>query len=271
MPSHFSRQHGEMADRVHLRALRAGLAAHRLLAVEGVHGAGDADGRPVLVDAAACRTATAAWCWSAGATARRTSPWDRRDRARSASRSRGRACWPCRARRRRAKAKRPIARERAQGSASSAHEASNARANAVRFMRTSRSRLGPNCAPSGPAFPAKARPQALERPSVLKPPGRFWPAIPTIQDGLNLPRRRRNQRAWGVQDARPFQWEDHHDRQHRPRQHAGTRRHRVHAGAAAASTPYDGRWSLSSRPNAAPATPTISRSRSITATSRFQD
>ena len=44
------RQHGEMADRVHLRALRAGLAAHRVLAVEGVHGAGNADGRPVLVD-----------------------------------------------------------------------------------------------------------------------------------------------------------------------------------------------------------------------------
>jgi hypothetical protein len=43
------RQHGKMAERIHLRALRAGLAALGLFAVEGVPGAGDADGRPVLV------------------------------------------------------------------------------------------------------------------------------------------------------------------------------------------------------------------------------
>ena len=60
----------------------------------------------VLVAQRRARTATAAWCWSADATARRTSPSDWRDAARSASRSRGRACWPCRSRRRRARATR---------------------------------------------------------------------------------------------------------------------------------------------------------------------
>ncbi len=42
-------QHRKMPDGVHLGALGAGLAAHRLLAVEGVRRAGNADGRPILV------------------------------------------------------------------------------------------------------------------------------------------------------------------------------------------------------------------------------
>ena len=131
------RQHGEMADRVHLRALRAGLAAHRLLAVEGVHACPECRRSAGTCRRAACRTATAAWCWSADATARRISPWDWRDTARSASRWRCRACWPCRARRPRARVK-PTDADCACASgenAISAHEASSARANAVRVMR----------------------------------------------------------------------------------------------------------------------------------------
>jgi hypothetical protein len=42
-------QHRKVPDGIHLGALRAGLSAHCLLAVEGVNRAGDADGRPILV------------------------------------------------------------------------------------------------------------------------------------------------------------------------------------------------------------------------------
>ena len=41
-------QHGEMADCIHLRALRSGLPAHGLLAVEGVPRARDSDRRPIF-------------------------------------------------------------------------------------------------------------------------------------------------------------------------------------------------------------------------------
>jgi hypothetical protein len=40
-------QHREVADRIHLRALRPRFAAHSLLAVEGVPRTSDADGRPI--------------------------------------------------------------------------------------------------------------------------------------------------------------------------------------------------------------------------------
>ena len=41
-------QHGEMADRVHLRALRPGLSADGLLAIEGMPRTRDSDRRPIF-------------------------------------------------------------------------------------------------------------------------------------------------------------------------------------------------------------------------------
>ena len=118
------RQHREMAERVHLRALLAGIAARHLVGVEGVAGAGNADGRLGIL---AQRHRERRLRHGVGAQERqlvglRLRDW--RDRSRSASRWRGRACSPCRSRRPPARADgsapapgahRPTTRRQSQG------------------------------------------------------------------------------------------------------------------------------------------------------------
>ena len=126
------RQHREMPQCVHLRALLAGIAAHHLVGVEGVAGAGNAHRGLGVLAQAAPRTAIAAWCSSAGTTARRISRRDWRDRSRSAARWRGRAYSPSRSRRPPARAggfapareaSRPTARTNSNGSKDAVHDA----------------------------------------------------------------------------------------------------------------------------------------------------